>query len=94
VETANAFFRGLPDLVLLAIDQRIVRAELRYEPAASSGHAGPGDRFPHLYGALNLDAVIGVAEFPPNADGSFELPKSIEALAKAGSAARGRGGPS
>ena len=30
-----------------------------------------GELFPHLYGALNLDAVVQVLEFEPEVDGSF-----------------------
>ena len=77
VETANAFFRGISDLVLLVIDEDAVRAEVRYEPPAGSRHSDPNDRFPHLYGPLNLDAVTNVIDFPPRADGLFALPKRV-----------------
>jgi uncharacterized protein (DUF952 family) len=76
IETANAFFRGTADLVLLLIDEDAARAEVRYEPPAS-GHSDPNDLFPHLYGPLNLDAVKNVVDFPPRGDGLFELPKSV-----------------
>jgi uncharacterized protein (DUF952 family) len=47
------FFAGASDLLLLWIDPRLLRAELRWEQA-------DGDLFPHLYGELNLDAVVRV----------------------------------
>ena len=70
VRTANRFFRGQPDLVLLVIDPAKLHADLRYE-------AADGDLFPHIYGPLNSDAVIDVLLFPPQVDGTFMLPKLL-----------------
>jgi uncharacterized protein (DUF952 family) len=47
------FFAGDSDLLLLWIDPQQLQAELRWEQA-------DGDLFPHLYGELNLDAVVRV----------------------------------
>jgi uncharacterized protein (DUF952 family) len=77
VETANAYFRGAKDLVLLVIDESAASSEVRYEPPAGP-HSSPDDLFPHLYGPLNLDAVVKVVDFPPNADGTFKLPESLD----------------
>jgi len=78
IETANRFFHGQRDLVLLYIDERRLAAPVRYEPAAPPADSAQGERraglFPHLYGDLNLDAVTQVLEFPCAADGSFTLP--------------------
>ncbi len=65
---ADNLFRGETGLVLLAVDPARLEAELRYDEVA------PGQRFPHLYGPLNLDAVVAVHPFPPEPDGSFRLP--------------------
>lgn len=65
---AGRFYRGRAGLVLLAVDPARLAAELRYEESE------PGQRFPHLYGPLNLDAVVAAHPFPPEADGSFRLP--------------------
>ncbi len=70
VRTANAFFHGQNDLVLLLINPQKLRSELRYEPS-------DGDLFPHIYGPLNLDAVVRVVMFPPRNDGQFELPHAL-----------------
>jgi uncharacterized protein (DUF952 family) len=55
---AGAYYRGVPDLVLLVIDTERVRPELRYEQVP-----GQGDPYPHIYGPLNLDAVVEVRPF-------------------------------
>jgi uncharacterized protein (DUF952 family) len=73
---ANRFYRGQRGLVLLCINAPKVEAAIRYDlPADSNG--GGHERFPHIYGPLNLDAVVKVVDFPPQADGSFTLPKGI-----------------
>lgn len=76
VEVANSFYHGQQGLVLLVIDLSKLESELKWEPPAEPepSHARAGDLFPHLYGPLNLDAVVRVIAFEPNADGSFSLP--------------------
>ena len=80
--TANSFFRGQRDLLLLCIDEGKLAAPLRYEsaapPAGVSSAEPRGALFPHLYGELSLDAVTGVLEFPCSAEGAFELPAGLE----------------
>ncbi len=77
LDTANQFFRGQSDLVVLCIDEHRLAAPLRYEaPAMAPGERRDG-RFPHLYGPLNLDAVTRVVDFPSEPDGSFRLPADL-----------------
>ncbi len=71
VKTANSFFRGQQDLVLLKIDPALVDAEIRYEALASD------EAFPHIYGPLNRNAVIQVIDFAPGTDGEFEFPAGL-----------------
>jgi uncharacterized protein (DUF952 family) len=80
VETAKIFFRGATDLLLLRIDESKVAAEVRFEAPAVPGDARPGTLFPHVYGPLNLDAIVEVIEFPCEADGTFRLPARLSDL--------------
>jgi uncharacterized protein (DUF952 family) len=71
---ANAFYRGRRDLVLLEIDPARLRSALRFEsPAHPTGvsDAQSDERFPHVYGPIDLDAVVAATDFAPGADGRF-----------------------
>jgi uncharacterized protein (DUF952 family) len=69
IQVANLRFRGQAGLVLLSIDSDKVKAEIIHENLE-----GGQQLFPHIYGELNMDAVVQVAEFEPGADGCFTLP--------------------
>ncbi len=71
VAVANARFHAQEGLVLLCIDAEMLQAELRFDAAEE------GERFPHIYGPLNSDAVVKVLPFEPGEDGSFTLPAEI-----------------
>ena len=63
---ANQRFRGRQDLVLLHIDETRLQA-----PVQRENLEGGEQLFPHVYGALNLDAVVHVTPFRPAATGEF-----------------------
>ena len=69
IQVANIRFRGQSGLVLLAIDADKVMPDIVYENLE-----GGQQLFPHIYGGLNVDAVVEVLEFAPGADGCFTLP--------------------
>ncbi|MBW4634525.1 MAG: DUF952 domain-containing protein [Iphinoe sp. HA4291-MV1] len=71
IKVANYLFPNQKGLVLLCIDSKKVQPEIRYE-----GIEG-GELFPHIYGALNIDAVFKVINFEPGEDGLFTLPEEI-----------------
>jgi GrpB-like predicted nucleotidyltransferase (UPF0157 family)/uncharacterized protein (DUF952 family) len=74
VSVADRAFRGTPDLVLLCVASARLEAPLRYEHVEEAG-----ERFPHLYGPLNLDAVVKTVALVAGA-GGFALPRETEAL--------------
>jgi uncharacterized protein (DUF952 family) len=70
LRVAEAFFAGQRGLALLVIDPGRLNAELRWEPGTDL----PTESFPHVYGPINLDAVVEVLDFEPGKDGKFHLP--------------------
>ncbi len=65
---ANAFYQGEPDLLLLVIDPDRVAPEIRYEHVP-----GQDPPYPHIYGPLNLTAVVEARPFGPGPDGQFSF---------------------
>lgn len=69
--TAERFYANATDLVLLKVDETRCQAELLWEPPAEA--PGSDARFPHLFGPLELDAVIDARSFA-RIDGAFVFP--------------------
>jgi uncharacterized protein (DUF952 family) len=69
LQTANTFYSAQEDLMLLWIAENSVSAEIRFEDLSDEG-----TRFPHIYGTLNLDAVVDQQPFSKGEDGEFVLP--------------------
>jgi uncharacterized protein (DUF952 family) len=55
-QVGRRYYREAPDLLLLWVDPQRVEAEIRWE-------ASHGEVFPHIYGPLNLAAVLAVQAF-------------------------------
>lgn len=68
VRSAQLYFAGQQELQRLCIASEKVRAEIRYEDLL-----GAGQQFPHIYGPLNLDAVVEVSTLAQNHAGEFVL---------------------
>lgn len=51
------YYKNIPDLFLLHVDESKLTAELKYELSPSVN-----EEFPHLFGRLNLDAVIEISD--------------------------------
>lgn len=71
IKVANTFFHNQKGLVLLYIDSDKVKPEIRYEGVEDK------ELFPHIYGALNIDAVFKLIDFEHGENGFFELPHGI-----------------
>lgn len=71
VKVANALYYAQRELVLLCIVTNRVQSEIKYESA------GNEELYPHIYGPLNVDAVVKVVDFEPTKNGEFVLPREI-----------------
>lgn len=60
----NHFYQDVPDLVLLWIDPQQVVAEIRWE-------AADDEHFPHIYGPLEINAVVATTDLVPDPDGVY-----------------------
>lgn len=69
--TAQRFYHGQPHLVLLVIEEPRLKASVRRESA-------DGELFPHLYGPLNIDAVVSVYDLPLDAKGDVLAPATLD----------------
>ncbi|MCP6761736.1 MAG: DUF952 domain-containing protein [Fischerella sp. CENA71] len=74
IKVAERFFAAQKGLVLLLIDSEQVKSKIRYEMAEVD------ELFPHIYGALNIDAVWRVVNFESGEDGKFRLPQEVKDL--------------
>jgi glutathione S-transferase len=72
VGVATRFFADVDDLVLLEIESDRVDHEVVYEPAPPDG-----ERFPHIYGPLPLEAVVTVHEVESDGAGAVLLPAAL-----------------
>jgi len=69
---ANSFFRGVAKLVVLRIAIDKLSVAVRYEDL-QGGH----EVFPHVYGPINLDAVVAIMLLPASVDGTFTFSAAI-----------------
>jgi uncharacterized protein (DUF952 family) len=67
-DSAQRYFSGQNDLLVLCIEPELLRADVREENAP-----GSQEKFPHLYGALNLEAVIEVQPLLTDEEGRFRF---------------------
>lgn len=69
--TAELYFAGQPDLLLVAADDTVLGDALIYEPSRD------GDLFPHLYAPLRLADTLWVRPLPLGADGRHVFPEDM-----------------
>jgi uncharacterized protein (DUF952 family) len=76
MRVANSLFTNLRGLVVLVIDPSQLKSEVRWE----AGTDKADELFPHIYGLLNLDAVVRVLDYGPGLDGKFRLPQDLPSV--------------
>ncbi|MEV6601853.1 DUF952 domain-containing protein [Actinoplanes sp. NPDC051346] len=69
---ATLLARGRTDLVLLILDEKLLRAPVVWEDGDPPDPGGM--QFPHLYAPIPVEAVTAVHEWRPEPDGSFQPP--------------------
>lgn len=79
VPVATKFYKDQSGLVLLEIDPKRLTSEVKWEKP--TGGPPPGvpedDAFPHIYGPINLDAVVQVLDLERGPNGEFSVPPSL-----------------
>jgi uncharacterized protein (DUF952 family) len=68
-ETARKHFAGQAGLFLIAVDADALGDALRWERSRND------ELFPHLYGELDLGAVVGIHSMLTRSDGSHDIPE-------------------
>ncbi len=65
VEVANRLFKGRDDMLVLELDVHRLVSPIKHEAARSR------TVYPHIYGPINTDAVVGVLGLITGEDGQF-----------------------
>jgi uncharacterized protein (DUF952 family) len=74
LRVANSYYATQHGLAILEIDPVRLTPQVRWE----AGTDKPDELFPHIYGLLNLEAVVRVFDFEPGPDGRFSLPEELQ----------------
>jgi uncharacterized protein (DUF952 family) len=73
---AEKYYQGQSGLILLMIEPTLLSSTLKWE--APSGGTPPGvpegDQFPHIYGSINLDAIVKVFDFIRDTNSGWSMP--------------------
>ena len=79
IPVADNFYKDQNNLLLLMIEPTLLSSTLKWE-APSGGTPPPGvpegDQFPHVYGPINLDAVVSSSDFIRNENGDWVMPSA------------------
>lgn len=68
-ETVRKHYFGQTGLFLVAVDADALGEALRWEPSRND------ELFPHLYGELDLGAVVEILELRARSDGGHDVPE-------------------
>ena len=64
---AERLFAGQQNLIAMMIDTDLLNSPLKREPSTA------GDIYPHIYGPINANAVIGIRRLSTDPEGKFVL---------------------
>ena len=67
--TVAKHFSGQTGLFLIAVDADALGEALKWEPSRG------GELFPHLYGELDIGAVVKILDLRARSDGSHDIPE-------------------
>jgi uncharacterized protein (DUF952 family) len=62
------------EMLLLEIDESLVKPEIRYENLE-----GESRKFPHVYGPVNRDAIVGQYVMDWDGEDGYSLPEELRA---------------
>lgn len=71
--TANRYYQGEKNLLILCIDEDRLTSPVKYENTTNGS-----ELFPHIYGPLNPSAVTTLVVLKPQTDGSFVIPNGLQ----------------
>ncbi|QYR21276.1 DUF952 domain-containing protein [Paenibacillus sp. sptzw28] len=72
LKVANKLYKGQEKLLLLLIEESMVKSNIIWEDLYNLN-----ELYPHIYGVINIEAVINTYDFKPREDGSFQLPSEL-----------------
>lgn len=67
-DTANRLFGDKDEILLLVIDASMIREDVKYEEDGETG-----DKFPHIYKPLSVNAVIDKIDIRAEENGKFNI---------------------
>ncbi len=74
---AEQYYARQRGLLVLMIDPSLLTSDLKWEsPAEGAPPPGvpAGEMFPHIYGPINLDAIVKVFDLETTSDGKHTVP--------------------
>ncbi len=82
VKVANKYYREMPDCIVLWVETEKLSAEVKWEAPAhpdpkNPPETVPNELFPHIYGAMDITAVIQTSTLPKDAAGFFIQPEGL-----------------
>ena len=67
LRVVERLYSGATGIIVLDVDVIRLKAEVKREPSRS------GEIYPHIYGKINLDAVVRVRDLTVDSDGHYQL---------------------